>query len=194
MAFHPTALHAQRLDVPRIPPVQKSEWTEPQRTLLQPMEDAGQLNNLSTILANHPDLFQALFGIMGQVNVRSSLSARDRELLILRIGWLCEAEYPWSNHVPMGTAVGLTDADVQHIMDGPSATGLSEKDRLLLQATDELHGDAHISDATWEGLTEFYTTHQLMDLVFTVGQYNLMSMAINSFGVQLEEGVEGFQQ
>ena len=95
---------------------------------------------------------------------------------------------------PGGQLFGLTDADVQHIMDGPSATGLSEKDRLLLQATDELHGDAHISDATWEGLTEFYTTHQLMDLVFTVGQYNLMSMAINSFGVQLEEGVEGFQQ
>ena len=149
--FHPAALHAQRLDTPRIPPVQKSEWTETQRMLLEPMEEAGQLNNVASTLANHPDLMQPLFGILGHVMGGSSLSPRDRELLILRIGWLCKAEYPWSQHVPMGKGVGLTDTDVQHIIDGPLATGLSGKDRLLLQATEELHGDAHISDATWNG-------------------------------------------
>ena len=32
----------------------------------------------------------------------------------------------------------------------------------------------------------------MMDVVFTVGQYNLVSMALKSFGVQLDEGVKGF--
>jgi hypothetical protein len=31
-----------------------------------------------------------------------------------------------------------------------------------------------------------------MDLIFTAGQYKLVSMVLNSLGVQLEEGFEGF--
>ena len=53
---------------------------------------------------------------------------------------------------------------------------------------DELHDDAFISDATWDGLTKRYNTNQMFDLVFTVGQYTMVSMALNSFGVQLESG------
>ncbi|MFM8353710.1 MAG: carboxymuconolactone decarboxylase family protein, partial [Gammaproteobacteria bacterium] len=65
-------------------------------------------------------------------------------------------------------------------------------DRLLLAATDELHADAHVSDATWAGLSRHLDTQQLMDLVFTVGQYNLVSMALNSFGVQPDAGLPGW--
>ena len=93
-----------------------------------------------------------------------------------------------------GKSVGVTDRDVQHIMNGPSASGLADNDRLLLQAADELHGDAHISDVTWNALSSIYTTEQMMDLVFTVGTYNLLLMAFNSFGVQLDEGFKGFPE
>jgi hypothetical protein len=65
---------------------------------------------------------------------------------------------------------------------------------LLLLAVDELRGDAMISDTTWAGLSKSYNQKQMMDVVFTVGQYNLVSMALNSFGVQLDEGLEGFSQ
>jgi alkylhydroperoxidase family enzyme len=63
---------------------------------------------------------------------------------------------------------------------------------LLLKATDELHADAHVSDETWAGLSKTYDTKQMMDLVFTIGQYNLVSMALNSCGVQLDEGLPGW--
>jgi 4-carboxymuconolactone decarboxylase len=33
---------------------------------------------------------------------------------------------------------------------------------------------------------------QLMDLVFTVGAYDLLAMAFNSFGLELDPGLEGF--
>lgn len=58
-----------------------------------------------------------------------------------------------------------------------------------MRATDELDADAFITDATWKGLAEFYSTEQLLDIVFTVGQYNLVSMALNTCGVQLDEGM-----
>ena len=62
----------------------------------------------------------------------------------------------------------------------------------MLQAADELHKDAHVSNETWKGLASYFDTQQLMDIVFTVGQYNLVSMALNSFGVQLDEGLPGW--
>jgi 4-carboxymuconolactone decarboxylase len=62
----------------------------------------------------------------------------------------------------------------------------------LLQAADELHADAFITDATWNALAKRYNQQQLMDVVATVGQYNLVSMFLNSFGVQLDKGVPGF--
>ena len=196
--------NAQRLDTPRIPPVQKADWSDAQRALLQPFEesgefvnqnaDDGQLFNVLTTVANHPDLMPDFLAFSSYVLRRNTLPPRDREMLILRIGWLCQSEYEWSQHVVVGKSVGLTDDDIQHVMDGPSASGLSENDRLLLLATDELHNDSHVSDATWDALSEIYSTEQMMDLVFTVGQYNLVSMALNSFGVQLDEGFEGFPE
>ena len=86
----------------------------------------------------------------------------------------------------------MTDEEIRSAKTGPDTAGLSELDRLLLLATDELHHDAHISDGTWAGLLEHLSTRQLMDVVFTVGQYNMVSMALNSFGVQLDDGLPGW--
>jgi alkylhydroperoxidase family enzyme len=61
-----------------------------------------------------------------------------------------------------------------------------------LQAVDELHRDAFITDETWQALSARYDTQQLLDVVFTVGQYNLVSMALNTLGVQLDQGLTGF--
>ena len=77
-------------------------------------------------------------------------------------------------------------------MKGPDATGISTHGKLLLLAASELHDKAFISDGTWNALAKIYEMKQMMDVVFTVGEYNLVSMAINSFGIQLEPGVTGF--
>jgi 4-carboxymuconolactone decarboxylase len=110
----------------------------------------------------------------------------------LRIGWLCQSEYEWAQHVRIGKTEGLSDDDIRRISTGPGGPGIGDHDSLLLNAVDELHADAFISDTTWNTLAKSYDTRQMMDLVFTVGQYNLVSMALNSFGVQLDEGLEGF--
>jgi alkylhydroperoxidase family enzyme len=122
----------------------------------------------------------------------SKLPPREREILILRIGWLCQAEYEWGQHVIFGKAAGLTDEEIARIKEGPDAKGWAPFDSTLLRAVDELHKDAFISDKTWAALSERYNTEQLMDVVFAVGQYNLVSMALNTFGVQLDKGVKGF--
>ena len=93
----------------------------------------------------------------------------------------------------IGKDAGLTAQDIQRIAKGPDAAGLDPFESTILRAVDELHADSFIGDSTWSALADRYTTEQMMDLVFTAGQYKLVSMALNSLGVQLEEGFEGFQ-
>jgi 4-carboxymuconolactone decarboxylase len=181
-----------RLTKPRISPVAKEHWTPAQTAILEPLERQGRVYNVFTTMVNHPDLARDWLTFAGHVLSRSTLPPREREILILRIGWLCGAEYEWAQHVRIGKRVGLTEGDLQHIRQGPDTADVSKHDRLLLKAVDELHGDSFISDETWNGLAETYDTRQMMDLVFAVGQYNLVSMALNSFGVQLDPGLEGF--
>lgn len=182
-----------RLSQPRIAPLAETEWTEEQRKVLEPFYKEGQTYNVVGTLARHWEALQK-FLVWGRhvVGDTSTLPPRERELLILRTGWLCRSEYEWGQHVVMGKKAGLTDAEIARIKEGPTAAGWAPFDAALLGAADELHADAFISDKTWTALSERYNTQQLMDAVFAVGQYHLVSMSLNTFGVQLDKGVKGF--
>jgi alkylhydroperoxidase family enzyme len=177
---------------PRIAPLAREQASDAQKQILG--DGSRPTLNVTATVANHPELAQAWLGFARYVLSRNSLPARDREILILRIGWLCQSEYEWGQHSRLARSVGLTDEEIRRIADGPDAPGWSDHDRALLRAADELRRDAFISDATWAKLDETFSTEQLMDVVFTVGQYNLVSMALRTFGVQREEGVEGFPE
>jgi alkylhydroperoxidase family enzyme len=176
-----------RLENPRVEPLLLEQIDPEIREQLR----ARPLNIFRT-LANHPKLLKRWRVFGNHVLAKSTLPARERELVILRVGWLCRAEYEWAQHVVIARRAGLSDEEIERISQGPDAPGWSELERALLCAADELHGDAFVSDATWSALSEHYETQQLMDLVFTIGQYHLVSMALNSLGVQLEPGAARF--
>ncbi len=180
-----------RLDTPRVPPLDPAEFDPEIRAIFESSDGSGSPLNIFRTLANHPKLLRRWLVFGNHVLFKSTLPPRERELVILRIGWLCRAGYEWGQHVAIGREAGLSDEEIQRITEGPEAAGWSELDVLLLRATDELHRDAFISDPTWKGLGAHLSTQQMMDLVFAVGQYNLVSMVLNTLGVQLDDGIEG---
>ncbi len=182
-----------KLNKPRLEPLEAEQWSETVQQILKPMVERGEVFNIFKTLAHHPDLMRRWLVFGNHVLFKSTLPAREREILILRIGWLCQAEYEWGQHVLIGRNTGLSNEEIHRIKTGPDAPEWNEQDRLLLKATDELHADAHISDAVWQGLSKYYNTQQLMDVVFAVGQYNLVSMALNTLGVQLDKDVPTFE-
>ncbi|MEE4283296.1 MAG: carboxymuconolactone decarboxylase family protein [Pseudomonadales bacterium] len=181
-----------RLKQSRVKALNEQEWDTEAQELLAPFVKQGRVFNIFRTLANHPALAKRWMVFANHILGKSTLSVRDRELLILRIGWLCQAGYEWGQHVQIARQAGMSDEEIRSARTGPDTAGLSALDKLLLEATDELHADAFVSDITWQGLQQHYNTQQLMDLVFTVGQYNLVCMALNSFGVQLDEGLPGW--
>lgn len=180
-----------RLSKPRIPPIHEDDWTESQSEVLKAQKIRGKVANIFRTMANHEKLAKRWLVFAGHILSKSTLSPREREIAILRIGWRCQAAYEWGQHVVIGKATGLSDEEIDNIKLGDEA-GWSKHEALIIRATDELKDDACISDETWNGLKQTYSDEQMMDLVFTVGQYNLVSMALNSFGVQLDDDIKGF--
>jgi alkylhydroperoxidase family enzyme len=178
-----------RMQTPRVPPLEDTELSPSADEMLQPMRRNGRVFNIFRTLAHHPDLGRRWLVFANHVLYKSTLPARERELVILRIGWLCRSGYEFNQHVAIGQQAGLTEAEIERIKAGPDDEAWGERDRALLQATDELKTDAFISDGTWTVLSRHYDTQALMDIVFAVGQYNLVSMALNTFGVQLDPGL-----
>ena len=184
-----------RLSEPRIRAVPPEQWSAEAKESLGPVTGgAGAFPalNIFRTLANYPKLAKRWMVFANHILGKSSLPAREREIVILRIGWLCSAEYEWAQHVVIGKREGLKDDEIERIQKGADAPGWSELDRALIRATDELWNDAFVTDATWSALAKHLTEQQLIDVVFTVGNYNLVSMALNTLGVQLDPGLAGF--
>jgi len=169
-----------RLATPRLAPL-ADDQIDPE---IRARFGASPLLNIFRTLAHHPKLMKRWLVFGNHVLARSTLAPRERELAILRVGWLCRSGYEWGQHVVIARQSGVTDAEIERVADGPDAPGWSEADRALLRAVDELHGDAFVSDPTWAALTRHFSTQQILDLIFAVGQYQLVSMALNTLGVQ----------
>ena len=173
-----------RLEEPRLAPLEPEEMPA---DIVEMFGDTRLLNIFRTI-AHHPELMKSWMVFGGHILGRgTTLSPRDREIAILRVGSLCRSGYEWSQHVRIALGCGISEEEIVRIHEGAAAEGWTDAERAILDAIDELVADAFITDPTWKRLSDHYDTQQRMDLVFTVGQYNLVSMALNTLGVQLED-------
>jgi len=175
----------------RIPMRDLSTLTDEDREIVQKNAMSGRIFNIIKVLAHHPKLVKRWTPFAGHVLSKQTLPFRDREFLILRIGWLNQAEYEFAQHELIARRGGLSDTDIARIKEGAKAQGLSGHEAALLQAADDLFENSVVSDVAWAVLAKTYSTEQLMDAVFTVGQYNLVSWALNSFGVPLDDFLPG---
>lgn len=176
-----------RLKAPRIAPLSDAELTPEQAEALEAFRPAPVLNIFRT-LAHAPKALTRFNAWGGYVlSRRNDLPPREREIVILRTGFLCKSGYEWTQHVRIGLREGLTDDEVVRIKQG-AAAGWKPADAVLIRASDELHADQFITDPTWAELRLHYSEKQCMDVVFTAAQYTQVSMFLNTFGVQLDQG------
>ncbi len=183
-----------RLKHPRIEPVDLNQLDETQREVLAPfanpenMVGGGKVLNIFRTLVHAPKALRAFLGWGNYIlSRRNDLPEREREMVILRTGWNCRSGYEFAQHTRIGRNCGLSGEEIARIKLGPDAPGWTNIESAMLRAADELHADQFVSDQTWSELAELGDKGR-MDLVFTVGQYTQVSMMLNSFGIQLEDG------
>lgn len=177
-----------RLTKPRYAPLSDAELSEEQNEALKDFRP-GPVFNIFRTLVRAPKALTRFNAWGGYVlSRRNDLPPREREIVILRTGFLCKSGYEFAQHVRIGKREGLSDDEIARIKKGADA-GWSAADAALIRATDELHADQFVSEPTWAELSRHFTPKQCMDAVFTCGQYTQVSMFLNTFGVQLDEGL-----
>jgi len=175
----------------RIKPLEPSKWTDKHREVLGPSGGPTQVQ----VCLHNLELCRKYWAFTTQLTTYYTLPLRDKELLILRTAWLTRGDYVWGRHsTGGGKKAGITDEELSRITTGPDAPGWSAFDATLLRAADELHTGRFIKDATWKSLAARYNEGQLLEVIFVVGNYTLLTMYHNSVGLALEPGIKGLPE
>ena len=162
----------------RVPPLPADQWDDAVDHALSGMLPPERRNpeaagNLLATLVRHPKLTRSFLRFNNHLMFSSPLPDRLRELAVLRVAHRRHCEYEWRHHVRMGGEAGLSDDVIDGIQRG--------------EAVDELEDKSEVSDATWATLSEHLDERQRMDLIFTIGCYGALAMAINTFGVEPDQ-------
>ena len=178
-----------RPSAPRVAP-NETPSEEVEDVLRSAISRDGTPLNIFRTLSHHPKMMKRfnLFG--GFILNKGLVPAREREIVILRVGWNAQAVYEFGQHTEIGLRCGLTAAEIDGLAGAEHAW--SADDRLLIALADELCDDDCVTDATYAGLAERWNEAELMELVVTAGFYRLVSGYLNTFGVQLDDGVPGW--
>ena len=180
---------------PRILPQNEKDWDPEIRQIFERIgyDSESDLYNILKTLARHPKMFKRWLPFANHVLFKSSLTPRIREIIILRTGWLAHSEYEWTQHIRIAREEAeMTCHDFEALEVGSEDPHWSSKESSVLLAVEELSIDKKISDGVWGELKQYFSQTELMDIVATVGNYTLVSMMLNSFGVELDDWLDKY--
>lgn len=171
----------------RVPPVRRpppSAWLV---ALLGRITTGARSTGIFHTVARHRRLSRWWLPFAGTLLLRGDLPRLDTELVVLRTAWNCASWYEWVQHVLLALRAGLTSEQIESVPVGAAAPLLTGRQRVLLEATDELHQARVITDPTWETLAAELTPEECIELCFVVGHYEMLAMALNLLGVRAED-------
>jgi 4-carboxymuconolactone decarboxylase len=147
--------------------------------------------NIFATLAKHPKLLDRFNRFGGFLLYRGLLPEREREIVILRVGWRSGSVYEFGQHTVIGRGAGLSDDEVGRLAAGP-LDGWGEADRDLVELADQLCSTNTVDDSLWGRLSQRWNDQEMMELLVVAGFYRLVSGFLNATRVVLEPGTPGW--
>lgn len=149
----------------------------------------NKVPDIFKIMARNRRLFWGWLYFASRLMPYGKLPGRERELVILRVAWLCRCRYEWGQHIEIGFKNGLSDRDIVNVSIGSSSFD-NEKERSLMAACDELIGQQHMAETTWTSLSSHYDDTLLIEISMLIGHYQMLAGFLNSIGLKLEPAAE----
>lgn len=165
-----------RADAAALLPLTAKAHREPPRTM--------------AVLARQPDLLAPFLGWAAALALSGALSARDHEIVALRVARNCASDFEWGEHAEYARTAGLSGDEIDAIAAGDGAGAWDAHEVALLRAADELTTGFTVSDPTWAALAAHYDPPALVEILFVAGQYTMLSMVANAAAVGLPPGLD----
>ncbi len=142
--------------------------------------------NVFRMLGHGGDLITGFVALGNQLLVYGALDPVLREIAIVRVGILCGSGYEVQQHEAICRKLGMDDALIMAIREGPDAAAFDDIQRLVMAFTDDVVANVRASDATFEPLRERLSPKALSELTLCIGFYMMVSRFLETFDVDLE--------
>ncbi|MXX63327.1 MAG: carboxymuconolactone decarboxylase family protein [Holophagales bacterium] len=148
--------------------------------------------NLFRVLAYCPEGARA-FGRLGLwIRFKTKLDPRLRQMAILRVGAVTRTDYEYSHHIELGRQFGLSDDDIRAVVAGPDDESLTEVERLVVTAADEMTTGLGIGAGTFKALRGHLDEGMMVELTMTLSYYNGVVRMLNSLDIDVEPAYERY--
>lgn len=121
----------------------------------------------------------------------TSFETRLAELAIIICARYWTSQYEWFAHAPLAVKGGLDQAIVDAIAAKQRPASMKDDEAAVYDYCTELHRDKQVSEATYQQALSLFGEKGVVDLIGISGYYTLVSMTLNTFQVELPEGVKG---
>jgi 4-carboxymuconolactone decarboxylase len=168
----------------RIPLTSIEQQPEPMR---QWMARRGNLN-VFRLLANAPQVFAGWTQMVDELFESPTFSRRMREVVILRVAHLQGSRYELSQHVGIARNAGLTDQQINAILDidHPDAADFSDTERTALDVTTELCTTHQLRDDTFAAAQAVFGDEALTELLMIISCYYGLALVLNATDLDVD--------
>lgn len=162
-------------------------------------KEAGIKEEFTTVNAframiNNPSAAASVHRLLSTLLFHNKLSARARELVILRTGWRTRSEYEFCQHVRVARNLKLGEEEILGVRDPERCKAYSEVDRAVIRMADELHERAEVSPATWAVLEKAFKREELVELLLAAGFWRMIAGFLKTAKVPLDEDVPSWPE
>lgn len=171
----------------RVPILEKTQIDGELRTTFEKMETRGnRVLNIFKVMAHCPDVGRDFLKLGNSLLFRGKLDSRLRELAILRVGHLAQANYEWTQHVAVAKRVGVPETQINAVPQWQDSDQFTAAEQAILQYTDEVADNIRVSDETFQKIKALLTEEQIVELTTVIGYYGMVSRILEALQVELE--------
>ncbi|HTR63571.1 MAG TPA: carboxymuconolactone decarboxylase family protein [Candidatus Binataceae bacterium] len=176
----------------RVPYLNREDLPEADRDIFDNLiAERGQpVGNIFRTLAHTPGLLRRFLALGGELRNKTALDPKLRELALLTVGRIAQAEYEFVHHWNLALRVGVSHGKLEALADWEKSPAYSDQERAVIRYAAEATTNVKIADSTWNALRGFMDTRQMMELVQNVAFYNMVVRILVPMGVELEPGVK----
>ncbi|MGO9605917.1 MAG: carboxymuconolactone decarboxylase family protein [Candidatus Binataceae bacterium] len=176
----------------RVPYLNREDLPEADRQIFDNLiAERGQpVGNIFRTLAHTPNLLRRFLALGGELRNGTALDPKLRELALLTVGRIAEAEYEFVHHWNLARRVGVPHEKLEALALWEKSPVYSDEERAVIRYAAEATTNVRVTDTTWNALKSFLDTRRMMELVQNVAFYNMVVRVLVPAGVELEPGVK----